>query len=106
FSLEDPRLPPEERSFQLAGRARCDSRHRAGANRAAPRRRGPVILLRARPHLLAGCLCFGLAAANGVREASLLIACAGVALALAAALSTPRTRVPLIAIALLLVGWW
>jgi len=65
-----------------------------------------VILLRARPHLLAGCLCFGLAAANGVREASLIVACAGVALALAAALSAPSARVPVLAIALVLVGWW
>ena len=65
-----------------------------------------MILLRARPHLLAGCLCVGLAAANGVREASLLIACASVVLALASALATPGMRLPVIAVALLLAGWW
>jgi competence protein ComEC len=65
-----------------------------------------VIFLRARPHLLAGCLCFGLAAANGLREASVFVACAAVLLALAAALAVPGMRVPMIAIALLLTGWW
>ena len=65
-----------------------------------------MILLRARPHLLAGCLCFGLAAANGLREASALLALAAVSLALAAALVAPGMRVPVIAIALLLTGWW
>jgi competence protein ComEC len=65
-----------------------------------------VILLRARPHLLAGCLCVGLAAANGVRETSVLIACASVVLALASVLATPGMRLPVIAVALLLAGWW
>jgi predicted membrane metal-binding protein len=65
-----------------------------------------VTFLRARPHLLAGCLCFGLAAANGMRETSRLIACAAVVLVLASALAAPGTRLPLIAVALLLAGWW
>jgi len=65
-----------------------------------------VILLRARPHLLAGCLCFGLAAANGMRESSLLLACAAFVLALAAALAAPGARIAVIAAALLLAGWW
>jgi competence protein ComEC len=65
-----------------------------------------VILLQARPHLLAGCLCVGLAAANGVRETSVLIACASVVLALASVLATPGMRLPGIAVALLLAGWW
>jgi competence protein ComEC len=65
-----------------------------------------MILLRARPHLLAGCLCFGLAMANGLRETSLLIACAAVVLALASAVAAPGMRVPVIAVALLLAGWW
>ncbi len=65
-----------------------------------------MILLRARPHLLAGCLCLGLAAANGVRETSPLIACAGVVLVLGSAIAGSGTRVALIAVALLLAGWW
>ena len=65
-----------------------------------------MILLRARPHLLAGCLCFGLAAANGMRESSLLLACAAFVLALAAALAAPGARIAVIAAALLLAGWW
>ena len=65
-----------------------------------------MILLRARPHLLAGCLCFGLAAANGVRESSALIACAAVAFALASALVAPGARLVVVAVALLLAGWW
>src|SRR6185436_10000496 len=102
---EDPRLPPEKRCLQLGRRPRCDPWNRAGANRAAPRRRSAVIL-RARPHLLAGCLCVGLAAANGTRETSPLIACAAVVLVLASALAASGTRIAVIALALLLAGWW
>ncbi len=65
-----------------------------------------MILLRARPHLLAGCLCVGLAAANGVRATSVLLACAAVGLAVGSVVSAPRARLPLIALALLLAGWW
>ena len=65
-----------------------------------------MILLRARPHLLAGCLCLGLAAANGMRETSPLIACAAVVLVLASALAASGTRIAVIAVALLLAGWW
>jgi competence protein ComEC len=65
-----------------------------------------MILLRARPHLLAGCLCLGLAAANAMRETSVLLAVAAIGLALASAVSAPGMRVPVIAVALLLAGWW
>jgi competence protein ComEC len=41
-----------------------------------------------------------------MRETSLLIACAAVVLTLASALATPGMRLPVIAVALLLAGWW
>jgi competence protein ComEC len=56
--------------------------------------------------LLAGCLCFGLAAANGMRGSSLLIAWAAVILVLASALAAPGMRLAVLAVALLLAGWW
>lgn len=65
-----------------------------------------MILLRARPHLLAGCLCLGLAAANGLRATSVLLACAAVALALVSVLAAPAARFLVLAVALLLAGWW
>ncbi|MEK6275023.1 MAG: DNA internalization-related competence protein ComEC/Rec2 [Actinomycetota bacterium] len=65
-----------------------------------------MILLRARPHLLAGCLCLGLAAANGLRANSILLACAAIVLVVPAMLVAPGTRVPVLAVALLLAGWW
>ncbi len=65
-----------------------------------------MILLRARPHLLAACLCGGLAAANGVRATSVLLACAAVGVALGSVIAAPAARLPLIAMALLLAGWW
>ena len=63
-------------------------------------------LLRARPHLAAAALCAGLAAANGLREPSPVVAVAAVALALGAVAATPALRVPVLALALLLAGWW
>ncbi|MEP6909622.1 MAG: DNA internalization-related competence protein ComEC/Rec2 [Actinomycetota bacterium] len=66
-----------------------------------------MTLLRSRPHLLAGCLCLGLAAANGVRASSVLFAGLAVAVALASAFGAPGARVVLLAAALLLAGlWW
>ncbi len=63
-------------------------------------------LLRARPHLLAGALCVGLASANGVRGASAAIAFAAVTLALGAALAPAEFRLIALGLALLLAGWW
>jgi len=63
-------------------------------------------VLRARPHLLAAALCAGLAAANGVREPAIALAVAAVVLALGAAVAAPPLRLPVLALALLLAGWW
>ncbi|HEY2937991.1 MAG TPA: DNA internalization-related competence protein ComEC/Rec2 [Gaiellaceae bacterium] len=63
-------------------------------------------VLRARPHLLAACLCLGLAAANGIRAASPALAVAGGALAVGACLLTERSRLPALALAVALAGWW
>jgi competence protein ComEC len=63
-------------------------------------------LLRARPHLLAAALCAGLAGANAVRGPSVAVAFAAVVLALAAVAVAPALRVPVLALALLLAGWW
>jgi competence protein ComEC len=63
-------------------------------------------LLRARPHLLALCLCIGLAAANVARDDSATIAFGAVGVALAAAATPPRWRMPTLAAALALAGWW
>ena len=62
-------------------------------------------LLRARPHALAAALCLGLALANVLREPSPALSLVAVALALGAAVA-PERRVPLLALALLLAGWW
>ena len=63
-------------------------------------------LLRARPHLLALCLCLGLAAANLVRDRSARVAVFAGCLAVAAVAVPARWRLPTLAAALLLVGWW
>jgi competence protein ComEC len=63
-------------------------------------------LLRARPHLLALCLCLGLAAANLLREGSTNIAFLAAGLAMAAVATPSRWRVAMLAVALLLAGWW
>jgi competence protein ComEC len=63
-------------------------------------------LLRARPHLLAAALCAGLAAANALRGPSLAVAFVAVALALCAVAAPPGVRVPALALALFLAGWW
>ena len=65
-----------------------------------------TLLLRARPHLLALCLCLGLAAANLVRDGSARVAVLAAGLTLAALAVPARWRLPTFAAALLLVGWW
>jgi competence protein ComEC len=63
-------------------------------------------LLRARPHLLALCLCVGLAAANVVRGGSAEVVLGALSLAGGAVAVPPRWRMPAVAAALLLAGWW
>jgi len=63
-------------------------------------------LLRARPHLLAACLCLGLAAANLAREPSLAIALTAAALVAGSIALPPSWRLPALGLALALVGWW
>ena len=62
--------------------------------------------LRARPHLLAAALCAGLAAANGLRDASLAVALSAVILGVGAIAASSGLRLPVLALALLLAGWW
>ena len=62
--------------------------------------------LGARPHLLALCLCLGLAAANLGRDGSTNIAVVAACLALAAVAIPASWRLPMLAAALLLTGWW
>jgi competence protein ComEC len=65
-----------------------------------------TVALRSVPHLLAGSLCVGIAAANAVRSATLAIAILAVAAALASALADGIPRIALLALALVLGGWW
>ena len=60
----------------------------------------------ARPHLLALCLCLGLAGANLVRDGSTNIAVLAACLASAAVATPASWRLPMLAAALLLAGWW
>jgi len=62
--------------------------------------------LRARPHLLAAALCAGLAAANGLRDSSLAVALAAIVLGVGAVAASSGLRLPVLALALLLAGWW
>jgi competence protein ComEC len=63
-------------------------------------------LLRARPHLLAACLCLGLAAANLARDPSIAVALVAVAVAVTAIVVPSAWRLPALAVALALAGWW
>jgi competence protein ComEC len=63
-------------------------------------------LLRARPHLLAACLCVGLAAANLAREPAIAVALSALVLVAGSAAVPPAWRVPTLGVALVLVGWW
>lgn len=63
-------------------------------------------LLRARPHLLALCLCLGLAGANLVRDRSTSTAVLAGCLAVASVATPPRWQMMALAAALLVAGWW
>jgi competence protein ComEC len=63
-------------------------------------------VLRARPHLLAACLCLGLAAANVTRDASLGVAAAAIGAIAISIFLSPTWRLPAIGVALALAGWW
>jgi competence protein ComEC len=58
------------------------------------------------PHALVGSLCVGIAAANAGRAASPLLAAAAVAIVVGALFAPHELRVPLVAAALALAGWW
>jgi competence protein ComEC len=64
-----------------------------------------VFVLRWAPHLLVGGLCAGIAAANGIRGPEIVVGVA-VAVALASLVAAGACRVALLALALVLVGWW
>ena len=63
-------------------------------------------LLRARPHLLAACLCLGLAGANVAREASLAVALLALGLVAGSVAFPSAWRLPALGVALALFGWW
>jgi competence protein ComEC len=63
-------------------------------------------LLRARPHLLAACLCLGLAAANLERGASLAVVLAALVVASVSVALPGPWRLPALGVALALAGWW
>ena len=63
-------------------------------------------LLRVRPHLLAACVCFGLAASNLGRDASVAVALIAVGGALTAIVLPAAWRLPALGLALALAGWW
>jgi competence protein ComEC len=65
-----------------------------------------VRLLRARPHLLAACLCLGLVAANLGRNASVAVPCCAAAAAFAAVVIPAAWRLPVLGVGLALAGWW
>ena len=63
-------------------------------------------LIRARPHVLLACLCLGLAGANLVRGASLVVVLSALGLVAASLLLPVRWRLPALGVALALTGWW
>ena len=63
-------------------------------------------VLRARPHLLAGCLCLGLAAANLAREPSLVLALSALGAVVVSSALPSTWRLPVLGVALALAGWW
>ena len=63
-------------------------------------------LLRARPHLLAGCLCLGLAGANLSREPSLVLALSALGMVAGSTALPSAWRLPVLGVALALAGWW
>jgi competence protein ComEC len=62
--------------------------------------------LRSIPHLLAGAVCVGIAAANAVRLSAFLVAGVAVAAGFAAVVVGGAQRVALLVLALALAGWW
>jgi competence protein ComEC len=59
------------------------------------------------PYVLAGAACAGLALSNAARLSALAVALLAVGAAFAAAfMADPRARIALLALALLLAGWW
>ena len=59
------------------------------------------------PYVLAGAACAGLALSNAARVSALAVALLAVGAAFAAAfMADPRARIALLALALLLAGWW
>jgi competence protein ComEC len=65
-----------------------------------------ALALRRFPQILAGALCFGLAAANGLRaQTSSVLLLSALAASVALAVDEPR-RLALLAVALALCGWW
>src|SRR4029450_4985651 len=104
---EDLGLPPEARRLQLARGAGRDSRDRAGPHRTTSRRGGAVRrLLRARPHLLAACLCLGLAGANLPRLPARAVVLAALALVAVCVARPGPWSFPALGVALALAGWW
>ncbi len=63
-------------------------------------------LLGARPHLLAACLCVGLAGANLARDATPMVVLSGLGLVAVAGALPSAWRLPALGVALALVGWW
>ena len=63
-------------------------------------------LLHARPHLLVACLCVGLAAANVARVASFSIVLLALGMVASSIALPSRTRLPVLGVALALIGWW
>ena len=85
-----------------------DPGHRPCARRAAARAGGAVRkVLVVYPYVLAGAACAGLALSNAARVSALAVALLAVGAAFAAAfMADPRARIALLALALLLAGWW
>jgi competence protein ComEC len=63
-------------------------------------------LLRSTPHLLAGALCLGIAAANALRVPSLGVVALAVAVGTTCVVVAATRRSILLALALVLAGWW
>src|SRR5439155_16991561 len=116
---EDPRLPPAARGLPLRRGARRGAGDRAGpsAGPQAPRRpvsgigppsRGiPAAVLERvpAPHLLAGAMCLGLAAALAAPAPRRAAAIGALVLAVLAVVAGPRRAAALVG-ALFLAGWW
>jgi competence protein ComEC len=58
------------------------------------------------PQVLVGALCAGLALSVGLRAASVVLPLLALVLVAGSALAAPELRLPVVAFALVLVGWW